>query len=354
MLREPFSYSFINAWIRAIMSRFVTIGDFERAISATTFEEAFRLIAATTYANVLSDISPEKILTFEEVDTRLSKHFIDTFVRILRLVPKRAEDFLMTYFKKFEFSNLKVVLRAKHARLSREETMKYLLPTSEVEFHLLETYMDTADIESLIEHIPYRAVRKALQDALPSYKELGNTVPLEVALDKLFFSMIWDKIDKLSGIDRKEAMRHIGLEADLQNIMTILRCKALNIDQNVLRQFILPSRYHFGEQIQRRCILATTIEDVLYVLLNTYYKDLISRVKDTYEKYKNITNAERLIEQYKAHEYHRTFIGYPFHIGTILSFFNLKFYETRNVRITLLGKFEGVAPERLRNLLIIF
>jgi vacuolar-type H+-ATPase subunit C/Vma6 len=47
-------------------------------------------------------------------------------------------------------------------------------------------------------------------------------------------------------------------------------------------------------------------------------------------------------------------MGYSFHIGIALAYLNLKFYELRNIKASIIGKYENIPVQKIRNVLTFF
>jgi vacuolar-type H+-ATPase subunit C/Vma6 len=61
---------------------------------------------------------------------------------------------------------------------------------------------------------------------------------------------------------------------------------------------------------------------------------------------------ELALKRFLVQRCSRTFVGYPFGIGPLLAFLNLKYFEALDIRTILLGKKEKKSAEALRSLLL--
>jgi len=183
--------------------------------------------------------------------------------------------------------------------------------------------------------------------------EDGSLFRLEVALDHFFYKNLISQVEKLSKTDRKEALRLIGVEIDLQNINWIMRFKnfySLPLEQ--VLELIIPSGFNLGTQFVQDTYSVQNVTGILRGVIKSSYPGLstllTAQVSDSTSRFLLI---ERVLEQIMRQEIRRILIGYPFTIGIILSYFILKRNEIKQVRTVLNAKQYAISEERIEGMI---
>ncbi len=204
--------------------------------------------------------------------------------------------------------------------------------------------MDTIDNE---------LIKPFLLDALEAYETTRNTLPLELALDRAFYTYLWDSISNLAKGDRKWAYKLLGMRIDLLNLLTILRGVNLGMDASTLEQLVIPVNYTYNMKNNlAQAMTSSTLLEVLRFLSVRPYVGLCNRIREIIEDDRSLVEVEQLVDIYLAHQDSKVFIGYPFHIGTVLAFLNIFYVEVRNLKTIFVGKIDGVPVEKIRKFLI--
>jgi vacuolar-type H+-ATPase subunit C/Vma6 len=110
--------------------------------------------------------------------------------------------------------------------LEREHTL--------VNFPALLKAKDVDEVGSLLRETQYHAVLEKIQP----YKESGATMILEAALDRIYFSRVWELVGKIQG-----TRDLIGEEVDLRNLLTVFSLKIRNVSAKLIDDATIPLSY---------------------------------------------------------------------------------------------------------------
>jgi len=255
----------------------------------------------------------------------------------------------MELLRRFEVANLKTVLRAKLSGMSGEELV--LIPVEGFFRRRLGRLIDLANIEEMIpllEGTPYRAI---IEGNMALFKETKKLFVLESALDAELFQSIWLQAKKIGGVDAASAMKLLGTRFDLMNMMTMLRGKADGIEISQLREYILP----FGKlnpDLLRDAMMADDVKSTLQVLSTTQYGNIFAGAASEYDELGQLSSFETALQRRILDESKSFMMGYPFQIGTILGFFELKDAEVKNLRAIAVCKDNGLEAEAIRRFIV--
>jgi vacuolar-type H+-ATPase subunit C/Vma6 len=217
-------------------------------LAGMRLHDIFSMLEKTVYNAEISRIRG-KGLSSSLLEDALLQNFVKTCERLLKFSPKDIRLLLSTFLMKFEVDCVKGLLRAKQAELTVEEALKYIMPVGKLDEarcrKILETTEDIADVVESLQDMEYGSV---LDEAFAVYKEEKIFYLLEIALDRYVYSKLWEATGKLGGLDKKIARTIIGLEIDSANIKTILRCRAMGINEDQIKRYIIPVSEVFGEK----------------------------------------------------------------------------------------------------------
>ena len=350
---NPRRYAYLNAKIRALISKLMSAGDYEKILQADTFEESVRLLSTTSTGSGLVDVLTKQHIDLFEIDQALSNAYARSFKMIFGYAPKQSKVFLGTYFSKIDVDGLKTVIRAVHSGIPKDEALRFIITTSEKKRNEISKLAESQSVTQLVEDVQDRILRQALTNTLPLYESTHSTVPLEASLDKTIYSLLWEQILKLRPIDRTHAKTLVGARIDLSNMLIALRTRDLNLGSSALDLLMIPVGYKLKVSLDE---IAKTRNagELLNIFSGTPYKELAQQARELYEKEPDITQIENLADRQIAHLSFREFAGYSFHIGVALAYLNLKFYELRNIKASVIGKYEKIPTQRIRNVLIFF
>nr|MDO8133176.1 V-type ATPase subunit [Candidatus Njordarchaeum guaymaensis] len=350
----PRRYAYLNAKIRALISKMLSAGDYEKILQTDTFEESVRLLSTTSTGSELAELLTKAKVDLVEVDQALTSVFVKAFRLISGYAPSKARQFLETYLRKIDIDGLKTCIRAVHNRMRKDEALKFVISTSAKTRDELGRLLEAQSVAQLVEEVRDKSLKEALEKALPLYESTGSTVPLESSLDKVLYSLLWDQIKKkLNRIDRAHAEELVGYRIDLSNMLVALRCKQLGLGPAALELLIMPTYYRLRLNLDE-VAKVRNVSELLNVFAATAYKEIVQQARESFEKESDITQIESLADRYIAHQSFREFIGYSFHIGIALAYLNLKFYELRNIKAVIVGKYENIPIQKIRNVLTFF
>jgi len=313
---------------------------------------------STPYRTAISEIKTQGLSAISLEDALL-KSLIKTFEDLLEIAPKDVRLLLSALLAKFEANSVKTLLRAKEAKLSVEEAMKYILPlgtfSEERCRYILETSENITDVVDVISDLEYGLV---LEKTIAAYQKEKDFYLLEIALDRHVYQKIWRAAGRFWGLDKKIVRTIIGLETDSLNIKAILHCKAIGIDTNQIIQYLIPESDVLCEKELQDAIkcpdIQTTIDSMVESAKKARARDHRIIFKELQLNAASLTAVETILDRGLLETNLRIMKRYTpyFNIGLLLAFLNLKWIEIKNLRAIVHGTESGIAPDRVRKLLI--
>lgn len=314
----------------------------------------------TPYKTEIRELSMKELNSISLEDALL-KNFIKTCKTIIELSPKDIRVLLSAFLMKFEANCLKTMLRTKEANLSMEESMKYIVPAGRLsESRCIKTLENSENIGDVIDSLQDMKYGPMLENVFEVYLKEKNFYLFEVAIDKHVYNEIWRAIAKLWGMDKRISRTIIGLEIDVVNVKAIFRCKAMGISENQMKRYILPVSEVFSEKELEEAIRCSDIDSTIDSLLESAnramakdHRHIFIEIQESHIT--SLTELETILDRGLVETNLRILKRYTpfFNIGLLLAFLNLKWFEVKNLRAIIRGSEAGIAPDRVKKLLIL-
>ncbi|MFX0045222.1 MAG: V-type ATPase subunit [Candidatus Hermodarchaeota archaeon] len=351
--RAANEYGYINARIRGLKSRFLSVGDYERLLQSATYEDFIRGLGGTYYGPLISSQFSQRAPEPAELGLILSNDFADVSYRLTRTLTGRVRDFTQTYLNMFLADSIKSIIRGLHVDLDRDEILKFLVPTSPEQATEFEQIVDAGSVRKAVDILPYWDVKIALLTRFPAYEEFESTAPLEVAVEEWYLRTVLDALADFPSGEQERILGVLEARVDLRNVLTLIRALALTLESRVVDLSLV--RFTRKSQALLEVIrVGANWREVLNRLGTTRYAQLAGRLARIYEETNDLSEVELAIGDYVAKKVMLQLTAFPFHIGTVLGFFNLKYFEIRNIRSIAVGLERGESPENIRRMITIW
>ena len=330
------------------------------SLAGRSLRDVYSMLENTLYRAEIIDIPPRQ-LSSVSMEKAFLKNFVRTLKKIMDHSPKDISFLLSKILMKFEADNVKALIRAKVSKLGVDEAMRYITPVGRLEEvrcrKILESSKSVSDIIDLLSDMEYGQILKKAQ---LEYEKTKVFLLFGAALDKYVYSKLWRAIGKLGGLDKKIARTIIGLEIDSANIKTILRCRAMKINEDQIRRYLIPVSEVFDEKELDKIIWERDIHIFVDSLVRLA-RDAMARdhqyifTEIQKSQTTSLTRLEMMLNRGLVKTSLRMIKRHTsyFNIGLILAFLNLKWFEVRNLRAIIRGAEAGIPPDRVKKLLIL-
>lgn len=348
------TYAFINAKLRARISKLLDEEFFRTVARARTFVEAIGLLAGTPYGaatDVYSRTGDVKLAELELV--RVERH---TLGKLGRYIPPGIEAFVASVLAEYEVSTLKQSLRLWFERSIRgrsiDDKVAYLLRDEGAHGVAIDAVINagsTAEVEESLKGRPYAHV---VRDGLDEVAELGSLFLVEVGLDRWYHAQLVAAARSLDGRDAEVALRLIGIQIDIRNVNWIVRMKRYyKADRFDPTQSILSGGHLLATDSLVEAYRSDRPIDPLLGALGSRYSVISGDRADEAHGAERLALLEELLRSVLFEEIRRSLGGYPFSIGTILAYVLLVQNEIRLLLTVLNARYYDLAAERIEELL---
>ncbi|MBC8217923.1 MAG: V-type ATPase subunit [Planctomycetes bacterium] len=348
-------YSFLNAKLRARISKILPDELFGELAKAVSVDAALGLLADTPFGGLEEIYSRTGDLKLAELE--LLKSEIGLFKNIRKYIHQDCADLLDALLSQFEIENLKNAIRLyfdrKIRKRSVESSIHYILYERilhDIPIDLVVNAENFEEIAGVCTGTPYGQI---IQKYSHTVESEGSLFRMEVAFDHFYYQNLMASVAKLNRRDRDIALRLTGVEIDLQNIDWIIRFKNFyDLPLEAVMAAIVPGGFNLDQAVMGDLYGAQNVTSVLQGFVKRKYPGLSALLSSqTSDSTSRLLLIRRILEEILKQEVQRILAGYPFTIGIVLSYFILKRSELKKVRTILNAKYYGIEQERIESMI---
>lgn len=355
-MASPLSkYSFINAKLRARISKILSDEIFNQLAKAPFLDEALAILRQTPFAGLEEIYS--KTGDIKQAELKLLKNEIELYRNIKQYVHPNSLDIVDALLYQFEIDNLKNAIRIYFDRKIRKRSVEtniyyiiYERIINDIPFDIIINAENFDEIAGVCEGTPYsQIIRKYSHTA----ETQGSLFRMEIAFDHFYYENLLKSISKLDRKDRTIALRLTGVEIDLQNINWIIRLKNFyNLPAEAVLATIVPGGFNLNKDVINELYSAQNVTSVLQQFVAGKYPGLSTLLSSqTPDSTSRLLLIRRILEEIMRNEVQHILSGYPFTVGIILSYFILKRNELKKIRLILNAKQYGIKQDRIENMI---
>jgi len=355
MAGELSKYSFINAKLRARISKIISDDKFHEMAKAPGLDEALAILRDTHFSNLEEIYSTTGDIKLAELE--LLKSEIELYRNIKGYLHSTLTELIDALLCQFEIDNLKNAIRLyfdrKVLKRSIDSNVHYILYDRiihDIPFDIIINAEDFDEIAGVCEGTPYRQIISKYSHSVESK---GSLFRMEIAFDHFYYNNLLSCINKLGKKDHAIAIRLVGVQIDLQNINWIIRLKNYyDLDLDEVLTTIVPGGFNLDRSIIDELYKAQNVEFVLQGLINSRYPGLSTLLSaHASDSTSRLLLIRQMLQEIIKHETQRILEGYPFTVGIILSYFILKQDELKKIRMILNAKQYGIQQERIESMI---
>jgi len=346
------TYGFINAKLRARISKIVSGDTLERMIRAPSLEEAFRIVSDTSFHAAGEVYARTGDLKLAEQE--ILKREIGLYMEIEKYIKGGTQQFVRTLASRFEIENLKNALRLFFTRTEKkrpvEALSRYLVRERILHDIAVDEIIKSENLDGIVQVLSETPYAGIVEQHKADVEKDRSLFRLEIALDKYYYETLIRDTQKLTPPDRRTALRLIGIEIDIQNIDWIIRFKTYyGLSMETVMGLVIQGGRILASQSIRDAFLSQNPNTLLGDVINKYYPGLSGMLSSpSADAGARLLLIERILEQIMSYEVRHILGGYPFTIGILLSYLVLKRNEMRRVMTILNAKLYGLPEDRIK------
>ena len=315
----------------------------ENFIEARGISEIIASLEATEYEkDIRGDLRKED--STAPMEHALKKHFMRIYDELAATMPKKDRKLLDAIIpEELNVRNLKIILRAIHSGMPHERLMQLVGPSKKDDAKFFQRLSESKSIEEFISGLKETPYHEALSKKMEAYKEFGNLLPLEAALDKVLIDKWNEHIVK-----NEEIKGFVGAKIDLINIKNVIKCKIYEIplQDHTFDGGLYLSKMNLGP------MAGVGIDEVGEMIGHTIYGKVVRESIEEYKKGGSLMHLDIGLEKIVMAILENASKFNPLGIGSIISFINLKEKEVKNLTTIVICKSYDIPPKEIKELMI--
>lgn len=327
------------AWIKVLENQLLSENEMERMILAHNARDAYKILNETDYSSHTGDI--DNVESFEEV---INSGLHDAKVLINKIAPQKWAFNILWY--RYDFHNMKVLLKAKHSEKEYDEVKRLLLSFGQVPVESLKRYiLDSEETSFDVPEEDEKYLKESIKLANTDYLKSNDPQLIDIVLDKRFCKII-SRIARETGNEFFITMTKKYI--DLKNIELFLRLKIQKREESLLEKgFInrgLLEKYRFVDAFRK------DINDFAENLKHTDYGTIIREAVKGYEEDNSFVKLDKASYDHLTNYIQR---AKRIAIGPepVFAYFWAKKNNALIIRSIMVAKLNGIKPEDIRTMI---
>jgi V/A-type H+-transporting ATPase subunit C len=339
-------YAFISACLKGEEPKTVTSEHIDKMKTASNLEDALAIIRETDIGSYLEG-SP--VRTFDDLDEHLWRYLAQRvrYVESFHFLPRDVLEISRAYVVKYDVLNIKAVLQ--HLSGAQKTSM---VPVGIIHNNeLLEELANAEDVDAIIQIL----IRCKMGDYVPVLEEYKidrsskSKFVAEAKLDGEYYKNMLNMARRIR--DGSALAQALGVIIDLTNLQIASRAIIAGMGLDAAES-IIAGGYRITDKAIRE-LLPLKIADIAARLEDIHYQQIALEVSTSYDKNKNITAVDELIDKHKFEMLKEMLSPRVLSPLVMVWYLTLKESEIRNLRLVLKTILDGVRVQEIENYLVL-
>lgn len=337
MLGNVAGYSYLTPMIRGKKSFLLVKGDYDAMLAAENPSTALRRLEDTRYGPYISQLVLEEF-NLARVEKALLQSYQDNVAFVVRsLKTGPAKTFFEEYGRYLEVKALMEVIKSILMEIPWTEASTYIFPFGRVNYEACRSLVESGNLKKAVELLKDRRLMAEVGEILEGPEEAAiKSLRVEASITKYGYGRLLEASLNLKGLD-KTCIKLLGIQLDTINLMTVLRMKKMGFPPEKIMETLIPAYYKLGDEELRAAASTASEKDAAKAFTGSAYGTIISPLLSVYEVKEDLFLFEIALKRMHASECLKAFYSI-FHLGEMLAYLYLKFYEVKDLIAILAAK----------------
>jgi len=334
-------FPYINARVRAMRSRLLDPGRIEELLALPSLDAFIQALGRTPYAHEIQEAQSRTTDSLRIVDEALARNFYLTTTKILSFADGKARALIELVLMRWDLTNIRIILRAKHTGRRDEEIFTSLIPAGRLNKPALKEIVAQPDVAGVIGALGGmdHPLAVALAEGLRDYLETKDLLTLELRLDR-YYAAYGMRISSGRGHNEEVVRRFLQDEVDATNVKTAIKLQRVDgLRRDEKLRFFIP-----GSRATENAFLALT--DVQTAERGIQAVRLQGFPIKTFHD--DPAAMERELETAMLRVQVAQYLQDPLGIDVVIGYLAMKYNEVVNLRLVARSKALGIPRDRVR------
>lgn len=341
------NYSYTSARVKAKKSKLLKEEDYNKMLMMSV-PEISHYISDAGYSKEMADLG-NRYEGLSLVEYATYANMAKAFRSILNSSTGALSRMVNAYLTKWDFENLKTIMRGKKYGLPIEEIREDLVPAGNLSMDDLDKMLSLTTIEDILAAFSKKIHIVVPDDVISSYKTNGILGSIEDVLVKEYYKNL---LASISSSDRPTQIfrTYIKTCIDLKNVETVLKFKADGIIGDVVVEYWIPGGTEVDERVMSQLAAA---QDIQAAVNEMQQLRMYSEIKDSLSQDSTILDVVGVINKYRVELANKVGHMYPLSVIPVVDYMIHKENEVRNIRMIAHGTDSGLDRDTMKKLLVI-
>ena len=341
------NYSYTSARVKAKKSKLLKEEDYNKMLMMSV-PEISHYISDAGYSKEMADLG-NRYEGLSLVEYATYANMAKAFRSILNSSTGALSRMVNAYLTKWDFENLKTIMRGKKYGLPIEELREDLVPAGRLLTDDLDKMLSLTTIEDILAAFSKKIHIVVPDDVISSYKTNGILGSIEDVLVKEYYKNL---LASISSSDRPTQIfrTYIKTCIDLKNVETVLKFKADGITGDVVVEYWIPGGTEVDEKVMSQLAAA---QDIQAAVNEMQQLRMYSEIKDSLSQDSTILDVVGVINKYRVELANKVGHMYPLSVIPVVDYMIHKENEVRNIRMIAHGTDSGLDRDTMKKLLVI-
>jgi V/A-type H+-transporting ATPase subunit C len=339
-------YAFISACLKGEEPKTVTSEHIDRMATASNLQDALAIIRETDIGSYLEELP---VRTFDYLDECLWSYLAQRirYVESFKFLPRDILKVSRAYILKYDVSNIKAALQGISG--GKKATM---IPVGIIHNNaLLDELFNAENIDDIIQLL----ITCKLGDYVPALEQYKidkgakSKLLVEANLDSEYYKSILNMARRIK--DGSVLSQAFGLIIDLANLEIASRAIIEGAGPDAA-EYTIAGGYRITDKAIKE-LLSVKMADMPARLEITEYRDIANEVSISYDKTKNITAVEEIIDKHKFRILREILSPRVLSPLVMAWYLILKEVEVRNLRLVLKAIVDAVPVQEIKDYLVL-
>mgnify|MGYP002575839259 FL=1 len=341
------NYSYTSARVKAKKSKLLKEEDYNKMLMMSV-PEISHYISDAGYSKEMADLG-NRYEGLSLVEYATYANMAKAFRSILNSSTGALSRMVNAYLTKWDFENLKTIMRGKKYGLPIEEIREDLVPAGNLSMDDLDKMLSLTTIEDILAAFSKKIHIVVPDDVISPYKTNGILGSIEDVLVKEYYKNL---LASISSSDRPTQIfrTYIKTCIDLKNVETVLKFKADGITGDVVVEYWIPGGTEVDEKVMSQLAAA---QDIQAAVNEMQQLRMYSEIKDSLSQDSTILDVVGVINKYRVELANKVGHMYPLSVIPVVDYMIHKENEVRNIRMIAHGTDSGLDRDTMKKLLVI-
>lgn len=335
-----------NARVRGMKSGLLPASTLDEMLTSGDLNRMTDTLLDSAYRHELAE-SLTRRSGADAIEEAVSRNLVAVFHNLTLRAQGEQKDLVKLFLARWDLAAVKSLLRARHRNLNAAEAEASLLPGPGIPVALLHDLAASDSVEALVQGLTAWNLKLcgSLRHALPAYRENGDAVVFEEALDRRYFVQSCQELDALDSPDATRLRDLMSLEIDRINLRTLFQQIVSESGQGTPDAYL--SKGSLPVQLLQEMAATNSQAGVIELLASTRYQSLAEQLYQLMQT-KRFSPVERYLERLMMHEVLAMARQDVFGIGVVMDFAWKKYNEVVNLRLIARGLAGQLPAGRVR------